>query len=96
MAKKNKFKPDWKFKVGTYIIMPPKVIFVGVPGKTNGLTSQEFVGRVAHYNIYNRNNCKYVCKCLKTGEFKDLDKKFVEDTAKIVDNRVANVLYNKD
>lgn len=95
MPKKTKFKPDWKFKVGTYIIMPPKVIFAAGPG-TNGLTSQEFVGRVAHYNIYNRNNCKYVCKCLKTGEFKDLDKKFVEDTAKIVDNKVANVLYNKD
>ena len=95
MSKKVKFKPDWKFKHGTYIFLPSIVIFPGGPG-FNEFRSQEFVGIVKHYQIYNRSNVKYLCKCLKTGEFKELDKKFLEDNAKKLDIRTAILLYGRD
>lgn len=86
MARKNKFKPDWKFKVGTVILLPPVEI-------SPGFKSAEFVGIVSHYNIYNRSNCKYVCKEFGSGRFAMLDKDWVNKYATIVDNKWAKILY---
>lgn len=91
----KKFKPEWKFKYGTYIIMPPVEIFKAGPN-TNGFSSQFFVGIVKHYQVHNRNNMRYMCKCLQTGQFVELDKKFTEDHAKTIDINTAIVLYGKE
>lgn len=98
MSRANrKFLPEWKFKYGTYLIIKPVTIFKSIPTiPVPDIVTQEFVGVVKHYQIYNRNNMKYLCKCLKTGEFVELDKKFVEDHAKLVDSKVANVLFSTE
>jgi len=85
----RKFKPEWKFKPGTIILIPAIKI-------TADWFSEPFVGTVSKYQVYNRNNCKYLCKEHSDGKFKELDKAFVERYAVLADNKAVKVLFRRD
>lgn len=88
MARKTKFKPEWKFKPNTVVAIP--VIFF------HGIKCPEHIVRIVAYQIYNRSNIRYLCKNLKLGIIQEWDKEHLERYAEIVDNKVATVLYSKD
>lgn len=57
----RKFKPDYKYKPGQFIVLninPPVSMY-------DGLTlpvPPPIVLKIIHINIYNRKNIKYICK----------------------------------
>lgn len=86
---KTKFKPDYTYKQGTYIMLPSHPV-------QEGNRALPFVGQVLHYNVYNRENIRYLCKCLRTKAYFEFDKIYVESVAKVVDKKIGMLLYCDD
>lgn len=89
MVKKTKFKPDFKYKVGQYALVP---LFYWNFGSKQLVRC---IVRIYEHKVYNRNNTKYVVKRLDIGEKWELSKEHLEQEGVVGPLATLKTLYGK-
>ena len=87
----RKFKPQFKFKVGQYLLLNATDRIYNYDGLLVS-SPPKIVVKILHINIYNRSNMKYVCRSM-TGEIQEVDTIWTENTAVTGKPNVLKVLY---